>query len=198
MDLIFQLKLKFPENFFYIRGNHDSFDPEIHKHGFTQGTLFRETLLKYRGPAYVQEMQIFYDSLPYIVCSDSFIACHAGPPRWIVNKDDLINIADNHKLAEELTNNRLRRQHHLTGYTKRDVKKLRKCLERPPKTRFIAGHTPMDPFGSFWLHAGAIKYHHIIYSAHTEGPSVLIQTGSRFMPVSFPAEPLTDLINALK
>jgi len=31
MDLIFQLKLKFPENFFYIRGNHDSFDHEINK-----------------------------------------------------------------------------------------------------------------------------------------------------------------------
>ncbi len=197
MDLIFRLKLKFPENFFYIRGNHDSFDQEIHKHGFPQGALFRETLLKHRGPTYVQEMQIFYDRLPYIICSDSFIACHAGPPRGITSKDDLINIADNRKLAEELINNRLRRPHHPAGYTKRDVKKLRKCLERPQKTRLVVGHTPLDPFGSFWLHAGAIKNHHIIYSAHTGGPSVLIQTGNRFMPISFPAEPLTDLINAL-
>jgi hypothetical protein len=198
MDLIFLLKLKFPENFFYIRGNHDSFDPEINKHGVPQGALFKETLLKHRGAAYIDEMQTFYDRLPYIVCSDSFIACHAGPPRGNIGKENLINIADNQKLAEELSNNRLQRPNHPAGYTKRDVKKLRKCLERTQKTRLIVGHTPMDPFGSFWLHAGAIKNHHIIYSANTEGPSVLIQTGNRFMPITFPAEPLTDLINALE
>ncbi len=50
MDLIFQLKLKFPENVFYIRGNHDSFDPEINKNGFLQGVLFKETLLETTRP----------------------------------------------------------------------------------------------------------------------------------------------------
>jgi len=198
MDLIFQLKLTFPENFFYIRGNHDSFDPEINKNGILQGIQFREALEKSRGAAYVQQMQAFYDNLAYMVYSDSFIACHAGPPRAMVSKEELIDIADNQKLAEELTNTRLRRPNHPAGYSKGDVKKLRKCLECSPKTRFIVGHTPMDPFGSFWLHAGAIKNHHIIYSANTEGPSVLIQTGTRFMPISFPAEPLTGLINGLR
>lgn len=197
MDLIFQLKLKFPENVFYIQGNHDSFDPEINKNGFLQGVLFRETLLKHRGPEYVQEMQTYYDRLPYIICSDSFIACHAGPPRYRIAKDDLINIAENKKLANELTNNRLQLTNYPAGYSKRDVKKLRKCLERTQKTRFIVGHTPMDPFGSFWLHAGTIKNHHIIFSAQTEGPSIFIQTDNSFMPISFPAEPLTDLINDL-
>ncbi len=198
MDLIFQLKLKFPENFFYIRGNHDSFNHEINKNGFLQGVLFQETLLEQRGSEYVEEMKIFYEQLPYIICSDSFIACHAGPPRNGISKDDLINIADNRKLAEELTNNRLRRTNYPAGYSKRDVKNLRKCLDRPQKTRFIVGHTPMDPFGSFWLHAGAIKNHHIIYSAQREGPSIFIQTGNSFMPISFPAEPLAQLINDLR
>ncbi len=198
MDLIFRLKLTFPENVFYIRGNHDSFDPEMNKNGFLQGILFRETLLEHRGPLYVEEMEIFYRQLPYIICSDSFIACHAGPPRNEFTKDDLINIADNVKLANELTNNRLQRTNYPGGYSKRDVKRLRKCLERPQKTRFIVGHTPIDPFGSFWLHAGAIKNHHIIFSAQTEGPSIFIQTGNSFMPISFPAEPLTQLINDLR
>jgi hypothetical protein len=197
MDLIFQLKLKFPENVFYLRGNHDSFDPEINKNGFLQGVLFKETLLRHRGPEYVQEMEICYDRLPYIICSDTFIACHAGPPRNGVTKEDLINIVNNKKLAKELTNNRLERTNYPAGYSKRDVKKLRKCLELP-KTRFIVGHTPMDPFGSFWLNAGAINHHHIIYSAHTEGPSIFVWTGTRIMPISFPAEPLTELINDLR
>jgi hypothetical protein len=174
MDLILQLKLKFPGNFFYIRGNHDSFDPELNKQGIPQGALFKETLLKRRGQAYVEEMEDFYDNLPHIICSDSFIACHAGPPRRSVSRDDLINIIDDKKLAAELSNNRLQLPNH------------------------PGGHTPMDPFGSFWLHAGTIKNHHIIYSAHMEGPSVIIQVGNRFMPISFPAEPLSDLCNALK
>ncbi len=198
MDLIFQLKLKFPDNFFYLRGNHDSFDPEINKNGFLQGVLFREMLIENRGIEYAEEMQIFYDRLPYIICSDTFIACHAGAPRNDISKDDLINISNNSKLAGELTNNRLQRTNYPAGYSKRDVKKLRKCLDRPQKTRLIVGHTPLDPFGSFWLHAGAIKNHHIIYSAQTEGPSIFIQNGTNFMPISFPAERLMDLINDLK
>lgn len=198
MDLIFKLKLRFPENVFYIRGNHDSFSPEIHKNGILQGALFRETLMTQRGNGYVQEMEIFYNQLPYCVCSDSFIACHAGPPRNSVKKDDIINIKPDEALADELTKNRLHRPHNLAGYTKRDVKNLRKCLGLPPGTCFIVGHTPMDPFGSFWLNGGSIKNHHVIYSAHNSGPSVFIQTAGNFMPVSFPAEPLTELINELK
>ncbi len=198
MDLMFQLKLRFPENFFYLRGNHDSFDPEINKNGFLQGALFKEMLIDNRGREYAEQMQIFYDRLPYIICSDTFIACHAGAPRKEISRDDLINISANSKLAQELTNNRLQRANYPAGYSKRDVKKLRKCLDRPQKTRFIVGHTPLDPFGSFWLHAGAIKNHHIIYSAQTEGPSIFIQTGANFMPISFPAEPLTNLINELR
>ena len=197
MDLIFQLKLTFPGNVFYIKGNHDSFAPEINKNGILQGEMFRESLVKLRGKEYVEEMQKFYDRLPYVVLSDSFIACHAGPPRRTVSKDDIININENNNLADELITNRLHRPHFLTGYTKSDVKKFRKSLNLPPKTRFIVGHTPMDPFGSFWLHAGNIKNHHVIYSAHSEGPSLFIRTGESFNPITYPTEPLIDIINGL-
>ncbi len=197
MDLIFRLKLIYPGNLFYIRGNHDSFDPEIDKNGVLQGILWREALLRQRGEAYVREMQTFYDALPYVIRSDSFLACHAGPPRATIGRNDLINIAGNPNLAIELVTTRMQQPNRPGGYTKGDVKRLRKGLELPPKTRFIVGHTPMDPFGSFWLHAGSIKNHHIIYSAHTEGPSIIIRTGDTFNPITFPAESLTDIINDL-
>lgn len=197
MDLIFRLKLVYPDNIFYIRGNHDSFNPEITKNGVHQGLLWRETLQKQRGDAYVQEMQLFYDALPYVILSDSFIACHAGPPQTTSSRDDLINIASNPNLALELMSTRMQLPNHLGGYTKGDVKRFRKGLGLQPKTRVIVGHTPRDPFGSSWLHAGSIKNHHIIYSAHTEGPSVIIRTGDTFNPISFPAEPLIDIINDL-
>lgn len=198
MDLIFKLKLKFPENVFYIRGNHDSFSPEINKNGILQGLHFKEVLLARRGADYVQKMEEFYNLLPYVIHSERFIACHAGPPRNGTSRQDIIDIRNNETLADELTKNRLQRPNHLAGYSKRDVKKFRKSMGLPQSTRFIVGHTPMDPFGSFWLHAGTIKNHHIIYSAHNDGPSVFIQTDSGFMPISFPAEPLTELINKLR
>ncbi|SDO39863.1 metallophosphoesterase [Desulforhopalus singaporensis] len=198
MDLIFMLKLRFPENLFYIRGNHDSFDPEISKNNFLQGELFKEALLQQRGKDYVEEMQRFYDNLPYLIVAGDFVACHGGPPRMDTTRKDLIEIGSNPRLQKELTCNRINRPNNLAGYTRKDVKRFRHRLGIPAKARFIVSHTPLDPFGSYWLHAGTIKNHHIIYSAHADGPCAIIRTDSGFMPITFPAEPLTDFINNIK
>lgn len=198
LDILFMLKIRFPKNFFYLRGNHESFSPEISKNGFLQGEIFKEILVEYRGNDYANEVQRFFNSLPYLVCSDDFIACHAGPPRWETTKDELVNISNNEKLINELTHNRLSQPNHLAGYSKGDVKRLRKALGQSSKCRLIVGHSPMDPFGSHWMNVGGIKQHHVIYSGHSRGPSVIIRSRKNFMPVSFPAEPLTDLINNLK
>lgn len=197
-DLLVMLKLRFPKNLFYLRGNHESFSPDIQKNGILQGELFKDALLKYRGGDYVAELQKFYDLLPYTICAEHFLACHAGPPRWKTNRDELIEIASNEKLASELTNNRLSTPNKPAGYTKGDVKKFRKSLGLSARAEFFVGHTPMDPFGSYWINAGGIKKHHIIYSAQTEGASLIIRTKDNYMPISFPAEPLTDLINKVK
>lgn len=197
MDLIFRLKLTFPKNLFYLRGNHDSFSPDINKNGVLQGEMFEKYLLTQRGAEYVAQMQIFYDSLAYVLRADDFICCHAGPPRAESKRGAIIDIKPDDQLAQELTKIRLQRPNYLAGYTKRDVKKFRKNLDVPAKTTFIVGHTPMDPFGSYWLNAGTIKNHHILYSAHDEGPSVFIRTDTKFMPISYPAEPLMDIINDL-
>ena len=42
MDLIIKLKLWFPQQIFYVRGNHDSFSAEIGKEGVPQGLLGHE------------------------------------------------------------------------------------------------------------------------------------------------------------
>lgn len=197
MDLIFQLKIHFPNNVFYLRGNHDSFSSELNKMGVLQGELFKATLLAERGTAYVEAMQQFYDILPYVIHTNSFIGCHAGPPLSEIKRENLININEHPQLALELTKNRIQRPNHLAGYNKRDVKRFRKSLNAPTKTRLIVGHTPMDPFNYFWLHAGNIKNHHILYSAHSGGPGIFIYTGHGFTPLTYPAEPLSELISEL-
>jgi len=197
MDLIFKLKLRFPDNFFYLRGNHDSFDRNISKNGISQGLLMRERLLELRGADYVAAMEVFYEKLPYIFTSKYFFGCHAGPPLSNRKYSDLLHIADHPDLIREVTKNRLQRPNYPGGYNKNDIKKFRKRLSVPKGTPFVVGHTPLDPFGSVWKNVGAIKRHHIVYSAHQQGPTILQSIRGKLIPLSYPAEPLTKLINDL-
>ncbi len=198
MDLIFKLKCHFPENVFYIRGNHDSFDSSLSKAGIYQGVLMRKRLKELRGDNYVEEMQKFYDLLPMVMKTDSCAACHAAPPRKSISRKKLINLRSYPKICHEILSNRLMRSHYLAGYEKRDVKQFRKSLKLPKQAPFVVGHTPLDPFNSFWKNAGNIKGHHIIYSAREDGPSLFLQIRKKMIPLSYPAEPLTKIINEMK
>ncbi len=197
MDLILRLKQHFPKNFFYLKGNHDSFSEELSKNTISQGVLMRRRLLELRGQEYVIEMERFYNLLASVICSDSFIACHAGPSRRKVTRNKLINLYDHPKISNDLINSRLKRPHYLAGYTKRDVKHFRKNLGLAKHTPFIVGHTPIDPSGSIWRNVAEIKGHHIIYSGHSEGPSLFLEINNKIIPLSYPSEPLTKLIEKM-
>ena len=79
MDLIFRMKLRFPDNVFYTIGNHDSFLHEIMKRGVPQGLLWEKHVLSSRGEEYKAGLELFYQQSPLLVVSSDFIACHAGP-----------------------------------------------------------------------------------------------------------------------
>ncbi|NOQ46980.1 MAG: serine/threonine protein phosphatase [Desulfobulbaceae bacterium] len=197
MDLIFSIKCRFPDNFFYIRGNHDGFDPDISKNGISQGVLMRRRLLELRGEAYVKEMQTFYDRLPLVILSESFVACHAAPPMKNISKMDLVNLDAHPQVARELLTGRLKRPTVLTGYGKSDVKQFRKNLALAKQTPFIVGHTPVDQSNSVWKNVGEIKGHHIIYSGRLTGPALFVQLDKRMIPLNYPAEPLIKIIGKL-
>ncbi|MBU1138094.1 MAG: metallophosphoesterase [Proteobacteria bacterium] len=198
LDLILKMKCQFPENFFYLLGNHDSFDTMISKNGVSQGVLMRKRLLELRGEEYVAEMRKFYELLPMIMKTDSCVACHAAPPRKSITREKLVNLRNYPEICNEILTNRLKRSHYPAGYDKRDVKQFRKSLQLPKRAPFVVGHTPLDPFNSFWKNAGNIKGHHIIYSGHQDGPSLFIQIKKRMIPLSYPAEPLVKIINEMR
>ncbi len=197
MDLIFTLKRQFPANVFYLRGNHDSFSPDLSKNGIPQGILMKKALEEQRGLSYVKEMQRFYDLLPYMIVTDSFIGIHAGPPRQGSTRQQLVDVGTDPLLARELTQNRIKRPYYLSGYGKKEIKSLRKTIGVPKSTPIIVGHTPLDPFGSIWQNVGSIKNHHIVSSSHLSGPGLFIRTRGKMIPLTYPSEPLTRLINRL-
>lgn len=198
MDMIFKLKLHFPKQVFYIRGNHDSYSAEIGKQGIPQGLLWKRALEKTRGKAYVNEMAKFYERLPYIVYSDKFIACHAGPPTRAASRKQLINVRSHPKLVHDLTHIRIQRKGGFTGYSKKDVKKFRKYFGLDSDVPVIVGHTPLSSDDTVWEHPGDIENHYVIYGNHEKWVSVITMVGDRLYPLRYPVEHLTPLINEIK
>ena len=196
MDLILKLKMRFPEQVFYMRGNHDSFSLDIMKGGIPQGELWRKAILDQRGRKYYKEMNRFYEQLPYVVFSKDFIACHAGPPDAKISLSRLINIHDHKKLRNGIIRNRLRRTTYPEGYTKGDVKRFRKALGFKSKTPLIVSHSPLAEERSVWLHAGKIQNHHIVFSGMKHLLSVFTRINGDFIPLTYPCEALSKISDA--
>ena len=195
MDLIFQLKRRFPENFFFVRGNHDSFSEEVAKFGVPQGQLWKRALRKDRGKEYRKAMQRYYDLLPYAVVSEDFVATHAAPTRTKISREMLVNIHRYPGLIPEIINNRMQRPSRPGGYTKGDVRRFRKGLDLPADVPFLVGHTPMDQTRTYWRNVGEAENHHILYSANNDWVGVFTRIGHTMWPLRYPVEPLRELFN---
>ncbi|KAA6183665.1 metallophosphoesterase [Thiohalocapsa marina] len=197
MDLIFRLKLQFPERVFYLRGNHDSFADDISKGGVPQGVLWEQALYDRRGAHYRNAMQRLYDALPYIAVSPHYVACHAGAPTMKASRADLINAHRKPKLQHQLTHIRLRKSNSPSGYGPGDVRRLCKRLGVAPDTPFIVGHTPLSSDGTLWLNAGGIQHHHVLFGANPQTIGVITRSGGHLLPLTYPVEPLLPVINRL-
>ncbi|MEF8699778.1 MAG: metallophosphoesterase [Candidatus Accumulibacter sp. UW20] len=198
MDLIFRLMLRFPRQVFYLRGNHDSFSEDMSKDGIPQGLLWAKDLAQQRGTAYFKAMVEFYRLLPYVVVSDDFVACHAAAPLSRFSKDMLVNIYRHPWLIPDLINNRLRRSNRPQGYHRNEVKNFRRALELANDVPFIVGHTPIDREGTLWLNVEGIDNHHVLFSAHPEQVGVFTRVGRVMVPLIYPVDALTSIINRLE
>lgn len=197
MDFILRLKMRFPQQVFYLRGNHDSFSSEITKDGVPQGELWAEELRRQRGETYLTAMREFYDRLPYVVVTKYFIACHAAPPLAKISADMLVNIHRHPELVGELIDNRQRRPERPQGYTRQHVKRFRRALQLEKNVPLIVGHTPIDNENTLWLNSGGIDNHHVLYSADPLQVGVFTRVEGAMVPLVYPVEPICTLIAQL-
>ena len=103
---------------------------------------------------------------------------------------------DQPKLINELINNRLKRPNRPAGYTKGDIKRLKKCLGINQSVPFIVGHTPLSNDDTIWENVDDIKNHHIIYSSDSHWVGVMAQIGENIYSFRYPVESVLNTINS--
>jgi len=197
MDFIFRLKLWFPQQVFYVRGNHDCFSEEVGKDGIPQGLLWAHALENIRGKAYRNAMERFYQLLPYLALSKNYVACHAAPPKSKVSMDMLVNIHKYPSLIEEVICNRLYRPNRPAGYTKGDVKRFRNTLDLAPDAELFVGHTPLTRHDTLWHNVGGIKHHDVVFSGNLPWIGLFTSVNEQMIPLRYRSEPLLSVINGL-
>ena len=195
MDLIFRLKLRFPDNVFYIVGNHDSFMHDIMKQGVPQGLLWEKHVLSSRGEEYKAELELFYQLSPLLALSKDFIACHAGPPRKKVSRQSLVDAHQFPDIVHDLTWSRVRTTGFPAGYTRSDVRQFRKGLEVSRDTPFIVGHHPCSIDGTLWLNVSQINQHHVVISSRPDRVGIFTGIDGKMVPQIYPVEALTTWLN---
>jgi hypothetical protein len=197
MDLIFRLKLRFPDHVFYIVGNHDSFLHELMKQGIPQGLLWEKQVVSSRGEEYKTELELFYRQSPLLALSKDFIACHAGPARRKVSRQILVDAHQFPDIVHDLTWSRIRTTAFPAGYTRSDVRQFRKGLEVDSDTPFIVGHHPCSTDETLWLNVGQINQHHVVISSRPDCVGIFIGIDGKMVPQIYPVEALTTWLNEL-
>lgn len=195
LDLFCMLKRRFPENIFYVRGNHESFSPDVGKGGVPQGVLLNKHLKKRRGKAYLAEIETLFNSMAFVIQGKGFAACHGAPVRSKVDRATLVNIHRFPGIQYELVWNRLRQGNRPAGYGKGSVKRFRQTLGLSKHAPVIVGHTPLSDQETVWLNIGGITGHHLIYSAHTHRLAAMIMDDGHMAPVEFVPEPALAFLN---
>jgi len=96
MEMIMQLKEASPENFHYLRGNHDDMK-ETHG-GFykyaKESLQVKNYVLQKFGKDFLDKYAEFEENMPLIAKGNKFIASHTFPDR-IINYDEIVNFRGN-------------------------------------------------------------------------------------------------------
>jgi hypothetical protein len=132
-----------------------------------------------------------------MVVSPDYISCHAGAPTMKASRTDLIHVRDKPKLEHQLTHLRLRKPNSPTGYGIADVRRLRRRLGGSADTPLVVGHTPLSLDDTLWVNAGGIENHHVLFGANAKRIGVITRPGNKFVPLTYPSEPLMPVYNRL-
>ncbi len=108
MQMVMLLKSAFPENFFFLKGNHENILNEEGRgnHPFGkfvyEGEMVRVWAEKFMGIEWMKEYSEFEHDLPFMALAEELIISHAEP-RYYYHPEEIINIRENDDIKLGLT-----------------------------------------------------------------------------------------------
>jgi hypothetical protein len=198
MDLIFRLKLRFPERVFYLRGHHDSFSEEISYAGLPQGSLWEDALHQTRGADYRDAMRRFYARLPLVAVTSRYLAAHAAPPIEAGGWQTLVDIDRHPELADRIARVRHPSEHARSGpYRRRELSRMLRRLGLAESAVCVLGGRPVPSTGHRARDTEDPGQHRRVFSADPDWVGTLTRAHKRLLPLDYPAEPLLEVYNRL-
>lgn len=197
MDLIFRLKLRFPERVFYLRGHHDSFSEGISYAGLPQGSLWEDALHQARGPDYRDAMRRFYERLPVVAATTRYLAAHAELPIDALGRQSLVDIDRHPDLADRITRARPSHPGSDSDYRRRELTRMFRRLGLSDNATCILGAHGDAPGDGLGKAAVGLARQQRLYSAGEDWVGTLTRAHKRLLPLRYPTEPVTAVYNRL-
>ena len=108
MEMVMILKHSFPNNFHFLKGNHENIRNEEgggnHPFGkfVYEGEMVKQWVLRFLGESFMDDYAEFEYLLPYMAVGKNFMASHAEPLEYY-DPEDIINIQDDDGIKHGLT-----------------------------------------------------------------------------------------------
>lgn len=198
MDLIFRLKLRFPERVFYLRGHQDSFSEALSHAGLPQGSLWEDALHQARGPDYRDAMQQFYERLPLVAATTRFLAAHAGMPIDALGWQCLVDIDRHPDLADRITRPSPSGPGSKAPYGRRELTRMLGRIGLARDASCILGAPATAPSNTYAMTKESTLQQFRLYSAGPDWVSTLTRAHKHLMPLRYPAEPVTAVYHRLR
>ena len=148
MKMIMDLKAEFPDNFHYIRGNHDEINGTFTKYA-NEGYKVRKWMEKTYGKDFVAQWAAFEDALPILAigktAQQSFVISHTVPNEvlgynQINRRDPAITVEPNGESGLLWTDNTRMLDNQLTTAIRGTLRNL----GLPENSQWIIGHRDVD------------------------------------------------------
>ena len=153
MEMVMMLKKRFPNQFHFLKGNHENIRNEEGRgnHSFGkfvyEGEMVKQWVLKFMGEEFINEYAEFEYLLPYMAVGYNFMASHAEPLDYYP-PEDVINIQDDDEMKDGLTWTQNDRS--FPGTVEKYLRYYRMEFDRP-LYRYLGGHRTIQ--GKYKLRA---------------------------------------------
>ncbi len=108
IELVFLLKIKFPEHFHFLKGNHENIQNENNEGNYTfgkfanEGYMVKTYLEQFLTADFINGIYSFEKNLPVLAVGNNFLISH-GEPRQFHSIEDVINYYSSPKVIYDLT-----------------------------------------------------------------------------------------------